>query len=126
MTFRTSGINFAKILWEEYRIKYGPKNSYCIYPRRYKTRGIRICCYTKISQIVDLELSVNTNSNGERWLHIEEGSVTGYESARLNALEGNPSDWYACIGTPKRWDTLIIKSKDLKVLLKEIKEGKTP
>lgn len=58
-------------------------------------------------------------SNGETWLHIVDGSVTGYESISIKDLLAHgdwSKGWSACAGTKGRWDSLRIDGKDMKAL----------
>lgn len=53
----------------------------------------------------------------EPWLHIVDGSVTGYESISIKDLLRHTDwtgGWSACAGTKGRWDSLRIDGKDMK------------
>ena len=115
MAFKSSGIDFAKLLWEQHRIKYGPKGSYTPYPRQWKTTGILD------GKVSPLSLCVKTGSDGIPWVYVEEGGVTGYESARLETLWYHHNDWTACAGG-MGWSQLIIKKKQLIPILREMKD----
>lgn len=122
MAFKTSGIDFAKRLWEQHRIKYGPKDSYCAYPRQFKTRGL-----IDNEKVIPVSLRVDRGHDGETWVYVEEGAVTGYESARLADLWFRQGDWVACAGG-MGWRRLDIRKEDLVPVLREIREwlGITP
>lgn len=113
-------IDFAKLLWEKFNIKYGPKDSYCDYPKRFNTRGIRISCVSNESNIALLSFSLNRNKYG-LWLKIEEGGVTGYESILFKDLKNHKNDWFANLGNQK-YDSLLLKKKDIALLIKDIEE----
>lgn len=108
-------MDFSKLLWDEYKIKYGPKDSYCKYPRQWKTSGV-----LNKEKIVPLSLSLKKH-NGVYWVYIEEGGITGYESARLDSLWDNQTDWCACAGG-MGYSRLDIRRYQLMKVIRDMKE----
>lgn len=122
MAFKKMGIDFAKRLWEDHRIKYGPRDSYCDYPRRWRTRGIRTNERTGKEEIVQLEFIYYKKKNGEGWISIEKGGVTGYESAPIERLligARQKKDWLANMGG-MGYDKLLIRHKDYGPMIREM------
>lgn len=107
-------IDFAKLLYEQFQIKYGPKNSYSPYPRQWKVNGIK-----NKSNIVPVSLGLRRGYNNKWWIYIEEGGITGYESSELEGLRFHNRDWYACAGG-MGYDSLRIPLFQLKKVIPEM------
>ena len=114
-------IDFKKRLWEEFNIRYGKEwIDYEPYPRQWRTRGIRVT--RRGEGIVNITLSCKYHESLKNWyVYIEDGAVTGYESASINDLLKHSNDWLACAGG-MGWDSLLIKKKDLIPIISQMKE----
>ena len=84
---------------------------------RVRVRAMRQDCVTGQDRIVMITLVVRPGSDGEPWLFVDEGAVTGYESMPANrlaeAIEGGKG-WAANWGTRGRWDKLTVPVESLK------------
>jgi hypothetical protein len=79
--------------------------------------GKRINAWTNERRLVKLQVYLEYHASLESWwIHIKNG-VTGYESIQVDRLLEVEKSWYACAGTPKRWDTLIIPQDQIKEII---------
>lgn len=116
---------FKKLLWKDLKIFYGEKDSYCLYPRRYKTRGRKIDSKdigdTNKGVIVPVSFYFREHQ-GRTLIVMDEGSVTGYESYDVRDFlkEEKRVGWVAlCAGTKNRWDRIEVRHQDIVSLIKE-------
>lgn len=66
-----------------------------------------------------VEVTLELKRGDEDWVIVTKGGVTGYESARLEALESTERGWMACAGC-HNWDRLFISHDELHRALKEL------
>lgn len=118
------GIDFAKHLWDEYKIKYGPEGSYSPYPRQYTISGFRE--NEMGGRVVKLKFSLD-NSYKYPVVKIEEGGVTGYEDYAADIIfkdrwKQGSAKFYMCAGCG-RYDSLyVMKNVYEKMVLKMMKD----
>lgn len=88
--------------------------------RRVTVPAKRWDCFSGKERPVEIVLVVRPGASRpeERWLHIDEGGVTGYESMPISGIaEAIERDvpWFACHGTKGRWDRLEVPASSLRI-----------
>lgn len=71
-----------------------------------EVQAIKTNCLSGTEHPIMIEVDITTEYDGNLWIKIIKGCVTGYESRKLKDC-GNQS-WLACMGTKERWDKLFI------------------
>lgn len=82
-----------------------------------KLNCIRKNCSTGIETTeVHVATVKRAKFDNQLWLYLSPG-VTGYESAPVEGLlEDRYKQWYACAGTPNRYDELLVPEAELERL----------
>jgi hypothetical protein len=85
--------------------------------------AVRTDCSTQQKSISPVKL-VCKFGEGKAVVKVEEGGVTGYESCYFTPDFKNwtlTKGWWACAGTPGRYDGLFIPAKEMRVALERFR-----
>ena len=80
---------------------------------RITVKALRTCAWNGTTKEVDIVLVVRPGHGDRRWLFIDEGGSTGFESIPFDAIPVDFS-WIACMGTKQRWDRLVVPPESLR------------
>ena len=90
-------------------------------------KGVRFNCSTGDPKIVECQFELRHNKTLGNVIEVT-GGVTGYESfclgggARVHVDKMVAHGWWACAGTPGRWDGLYFSGLQMKWLFSELKK----
>lgn len=105
----------GRVFWTTEKLVACPECSVAV------VRGVRTHQTTELQSIVPLKVECCFNG-GKPVVTIADGGVTGAESVYFDDhfLYACEKGWWACAGTPGRWDSLFVPAKEMRVVFEKL------